>query len=84
MTQTRAVTVRKQVMVDAPIERAFSVFTERFGDFKPPEHNLLGAPIAATVFEPRVGGEKRGPGGGWQRVPVGADPGLRPARPGGV
>ena len=28
----------------APIERAFTVFTERFGDFKPPEHNLLGAP----------------------------------------
>ena len=28
----------------------------RFGDFKPPEHNLLGAPIAETVFEPRVGG----------------------------
>jgi uncharacterized protein YndB with AHSA1/START domain len=32
------------------------VFTGRFGDFKPPEHNLLGAPIAETVFEPRVGG----------------------------
>jgi hypothetical protein len=43
-------------VVDAPIERAFSVFTGRFGDFKPPEHNLLGAPIAETVFEPRVGG----------------------------
>ena len=56
MTQTDAATVRKQVVVDAPIERAFSVFTERFGDFKPPEHNLLGAPIAETVFEPRVGG----------------------------
>ena len=28
----------------------------RFGDFKPPEHNLLGAPVAETVFEPRVGG----------------------------
>ena len=27
-----------------------------FVDFKPPEHNLLGAPIAETVFEPRVGG----------------------------
>ena len=40
----------------APIERAFAVFTERFGDFKPPEHNLLGAPIAETVFEPQVGG----------------------------
>ena len=32
------------------------MFTERFGDFKPPEHNLLGAAIAETVFEPRVGG----------------------------
>ena len=56
MTQTDAATVRKQIVVDAPIERAFTVFTERFGDFKPPEHNLLGAPIAETVFEPRVGG----------------------------
>ena len=56
MAQTEAVTVRKQVVVDAPIERAFTVFTDRFGDFKPPEHNLLGAPIAETVFEPRVGG----------------------------
>ena len=56
MTQTEAATVRRQVVVDAPIERAFSVFTGRFGDFKPPEHNLLRAPIAATVFEPRVGG----------------------------
>ncbi len=42
--------------MEAPIEQAFTVFTERFGDFKPPEHNLLGAPIAETVFEPRVGG----------------------------
>jgi len=56
MVQTETTTVRKQVVVDAPIERAFSVFTERFGDFKPPEHNMLGAPIAETVFEPRIGG----------------------------
>ena len=56
MAQTETVTVRKQVVVDAPIERAFSVFTGRFGDFKPPEHNLLGAPVAETVFEPRAGG----------------------------
>ena len=56
MTQTDAGVVRKQVIVDAPIDRAFTVFTERFGDFKPPEHNLLRAPIAETVFEPRVGG----------------------------
>jgi uncharacterized protein YndB with AHSA1/START domain len=32
------------------------VFTERFGDFKPPEHNLLAVPIAETVFEQHVGG----------------------------
>jgi uncharacterized protein YndB with AHSA1/START domain len=56
MTQTQAAVVRRQVVVDAPIEKAFSVFTDRFGDFKPPEHNLLAAPIAHTVFEPRVGG----------------------------
>ena len=55
MTQTAAV-VRRQIVVEAPIERAFSVFTDRFGDFKPPEHNLLGVAIAETVFEPRVGG----------------------------
>ena len=56
MTHPVAVTVRKEVVVDASIERAFAVFTGRFGDFKPPEHNILGAPIAETVFEPRVGG----------------------------
>ena len=56
MTSTGAATIRKQLVVDAPIQHAFTVFTDRFGDFKPPEHNLLGAPIAETVFEPRVGG----------------------------
>jgi uncharacterized protein YndB with AHSA1/START domain len=56
MSHTEAVTVRRQVVVEAPIERAFTVFTNRFGDFKPPEHNMLAAPIAETVFEPQVGG----------------------------
>jgi uncharacterized protein YndB with AHSA1/START domain len=56
MTQTDAGTIRRQIVVEAPIDRAFAVFTERFGDFKPAEHNLLAAPIAETVFEPRVGG----------------------------
>jgi uncharacterized protein YndB with AHSA1/START domain len=55
MTQAPAV-VRKQVVVEAPPEQAFKFFTERFGDFKPPEHNLLQAPIAETVFDARVGG----------------------------
>lgn len=50
------VVVRRQITVDAPIERAFKVFTAQFGDFKPKEHNLLGAPITETTFEPHVGG----------------------------
>ncbi len=56
MTRTDPGTVRQHIVVPAPIERAFAVFTSRFGDFKPPEHNLLRAPIAQTVFEPWVGG----------------------------
>jgi uncharacterized protein YndB with AHSA1/START domain len=51
------------------------VFTQQFGAFKPPEHNLLAAPIAETVFEPRVGGRiyDRGTDGSechWARVLV--------------
>jgi uncharacterized protein YndB with AHSA1/START domain len=57
MTQSGTPTiVRRQILVNAPITEAFKVFTERFGDFKPREHNLLKAAIAETVFEPRVGG----------------------------
>jgi uncharacterized protein YndB with AHSA1/START domain len=48
--------VQRQVVVDAPIEQAFTVFTGRLGDFKPPEHNMLGSPVAETVFETHVGG----------------------------
>jgi uncharacterized protein YndB with AHSA1/START domain len=55
-TPATATTVRSSIVVEAPIERAFRVFTEDFGSFKPPEHNMLGVEIAETVFEPRVGG----------------------------
>jgi uncharacterized protein YndB with AHSA1/START domain len=55
-TQAAATTVRRSVIVEAPIERAFRVFTEDFGAFKPAEHNLLAVGIAETVFEPRAGG----------------------------
>ena len=75
MTQTTAAVVRKQIVVDAPLDKAFAAFTERFGEIKPPEHNLLAAPIAETVFEPRVGGHiyDRGTDGSecrWARVLV--------------
>ena len=73
MTQETTTVVRRQIAVQAPIEQAFAVFTERFGDFKPPEHNILKAPIAETVFEPRVGGHiyDRGDDGSecrWARI----------------
>jgi uncharacterized protein YndB with AHSA1/START domain len=72
-TQVTHTFVRAQVVVEAPLERAFSVFTEGFGSFKPPEHNMLPVEIAETVFEPRVGGHlyDRGVDGSecrWARV----------------
>lgn len=79
MTQATSTVVRKEVVVNAPIDRAFTVFTERFGDFKPPEHNLLRAEIAETVFEPHVGGHifDRGVDGSecrWARILTYAPP----------
>jgi uncharacterized protein YndB with AHSA1/START domain len=73
MTQEATTVVHRQIVVDAPLERAFTVFTERFGDFKPPEHNLLAVKIAETVFEPKAGGHiyDRGVDGSecrWARV----------------
>lgn len=70
---TQATSIRHQITVDAPIERAFAVFTADFGSFKPREHNLLSVDIAETVFEPFVGGRlyDRGVDGSecaWARV----------------
>src|SRR5262245_21699631 len=55
-TQAAETSVRTSIVVEAPIERAFRFFTEHFGSFKPPEHNLLEVEIGETVFEPFVGG----------------------------
>src|SRR2546426_5764768 len=72
-TPTADTTVHASIVVDAPLARAFRVFTEDFGSFKPPEHNMLAVEIAETVFEPRVGGHlyDRGVDGSecrWARV----------------
>ncbi len=56
MSRASDAVVRHQIVVDTPIDSAFATFVDRFGDFKPPEHNLLGAEITETRFEPRVGG----------------------------
>jgi uncharacterized protein YndB with AHSA1/START domain len=66
-------TIRAQVVVQAPINRAFSVFTEGIGTWFPREYNVLPVEIAERVFEPRVGGHvyDRGVDGSechWARV----------------
>ena len=72
-TPTAQTSIRHEIVVNAPIARAFTVFTKDFGAFKPREHNLLGEDVAETVFETRVGGRvyDRGVNGAecqWARV----------------
>ena len=71
--QASDTSIQSSIVVDAPIERAFSVFTEDFGSFKPREHNMLQVDIAETVFEAHAGGHiyDRGVDGSecrWARV----------------
>ena len=70
-TDAAAATVRTSIEVEAPIERAFRVFTDEFGTFKPPEHNLLQAELAETPDHTRVELEHRNldrHGAGWEGV----------------
>ena len=65
--------VHKSIVVDAPIDRAFHVFTQEMESWWPPDHHILDAPVAETVVEPRVGGRivDRGTDGSecqWARV----------------
>ena len=55
-TQTQQTAIQSEVVVDAPQERAFRLFIERFDKVKPREHNMLGLDIAESVFEARAGG----------------------------
>jgi len=71
--QTADMSVRISIVVDAPIERAFSVFTEGMGSWWPAEHHILEADLAEMVFERRAGGRiyDRGVDGSecrWARV----------------
>lgn len=66
-------TARSSILVEAPIERAFEVFTADIGSWWPSDHHILQAELAAMVFEPRVGGHvyDRGTDGSecrWARV----------------
>jgi uncharacterized protein YndB with AHSA1/START domain len=54
--QEAAATVHETIVVDAPAERAFSVFTDGIASWWPEDHHLLKEELAEMVFEPRVGG----------------------------
>lgn len=71
--QAADTSVTTSVVVEAPVERAFRVFTEDMTTWWPPEHHILEADLAETVFEPREGGHvlDRGVDGSecrWARV----------------
>jgi uncharacterized protein YndB with AHSA1/START domain len=72
-TRAEQTSIRHDLVVEAPQERAFRVFVEQFDRIKPREHNLLAADVAESVFEPRAGGRvyDRGVDGSecqWARV----------------
>lgn len=56
MPEAEETAVRTSIVVEAPIERAFTVFTDDMASWWPPEHHLLEGPLAGMVFEPRAGG----------------------------
>jgi hypothetical protein len=55
-TQTSTTSVERSIVVEAPAERAFTVFTEGIGSWWTPEHHIIESDLAEMVFEPRVGG----------------------------
>src|SRR5436305_7920685 len=72
-TQAQGASVHTSIVVDAPIARAFSLFTEGIGTWWNPDHHILEGQLAEMVFEPRVGGHvfDRGVDGSecrWARV----------------
>jgi uncharacterized protein YndB with AHSA1/START domain len=72
-TQVADTSVNTSVVVEVPIERAFSVFTEGIGTWWRPDHHIIDEELAEMVFETRVGGHiyDRGVDGSecrWARV----------------
>ncbi len=48
--------VRKEIVVEAPAERAFRVFTDGFGKWWPRGHHIGKVEMENAVIEPRAGG----------------------------
>jgi uncharacterized protein YndB with AHSA1/START domain len=54
--QAAQTSVAASIVVEAPAERAFAVFTEGLASWWPQSHHILEGELAETVFEPRIGG----------------------------
>lgn len=72
-TQSVSAPVRTSIIVDAPPERAFEVFTAEMASWWPTDKHLLRGELATMEVEPRVGGRiiDRGVDGSecaWARV----------------
>jgi uncharacterized protein YndB with AHSA1/START domain len=50
------ISIRKQLTVDAPVDRAFRVFTANMGAWWPKEHHIGATALKDCVIEPRVNG----------------------------
>jgi uncharacterized protein YndB with AHSA1/START domain len=48
--------VKRTIRVNAPIEKAFQVFTERMGSWWPATHHIAPEAFTEIVVEPRAGG----------------------------
>ena len=55
-TQATDTAVQTSIVVQAPIDRAFRVFTAEMGSWWPPDHHILEGELAEMVLEPRAGG----------------------------
>jgi hypothetical protein len=48
--------IRKSLVVEADVERAFTVFTSRMGSWWPRSHSTAASPLVDVIVEPRAGG----------------------------
>ena len=55
-TQSTAAPVHTHTVVEAPIQRAFDVFTQEMQSWWPDDHHILEGQLAEMIFEPRAGG----------------------------
>jgi len=55
-TNATETSVHSSTVVEVPIERAFTVFTEETETWWDPEHHLIEAELERMVVEPRAGG----------------------------